>query len=84
MTAGELEETLQRLNLRDIRVRVEGRPGHLVAEVSSPDFDNQDESARQQRVWEHLIQALSDEERVEVEFVFTRTPEEMQHAAPRA
>jgi acid stress-induced BolA-like protein IbaG/YrbA len=84
MTAGELQETLQHLNLRDMRIRVEGRPGHLVAEISSPDFNNQDESARQQTVWEYLIRALSDEDRVEVEFVFTRTPEEMQLAASRA
>lgn len=77
MTVQDLERTLQQLALRDLSVRVEGRPGHLVAEVSSPDFVGVDEMMRQQKVWEHLVNALTDDERVEVEFVFTLTPEEM-------
>ena len=80
MTPNELERTLQNLPVRDITVRVEGRPGHLVAEVSSPDFAGQDEAARQQQVWEYLVNTLSDDERVEVEFVFTRTPDEVREA----
>ena len=80
MTAEELERTLRDLRLPDMDVRVEGRPGHLVAVVSSPDFNQQDQGARQQRVWEHLIQAVPDEERVDVEFVFTLTPDELRDA----
>ena len=77
MTNKELEQTLRDLALREISVKVEGRPGHLVAVVSSPDFADQDEAERQQRVWKHLIERLTDDQRVNVEFVFTLTPEEM-------
>jgi acid stress-induced BolA-like protein IbaG/YrbA len=77
MTNEDLERTLKQLPLTDVVVRIEGRPGHLVAEVSSPDFSGKDESVRQQDVWEHLVNTLTDEQRVEVEFVFTLTPEEM-------
>jgi acid stress-induced BolA-like protein IbaG/YrbA len=80
MTDKDLERTLRQLPLRDVSVRVEGRPGHLVAEVSSPDFTGQDEAVRQQKVWEYLVNTLTDDQRVEVEFVFTRAPEEMQEA----
>ncbi len=71
---------MRQLPLRNPAVRVEGRPGHLVAEVSSPDFSGQDEAVRQQNVWEHLVNTLTDDQRVEVEFVFTLTPEEMKEA----
>lgn len=77
MTAQDLERTLRQLDLRDLSVHVEGGPGHLVAEVSSPDFVGQDETMRQQKVWEHLVNTLTDDQRVQVEFVFTLTPEEM-------
>ncbi len=80
MTHDELERTPRNLPVRDISVRVEGRPGHLVAEVSSPDFAGQDEAVRQQQVWEHLVNTLTDDERVEVELVFTSTPKEARHA----
>jgi acid stress-induced BolA-like protein IbaG/YrbA len=77
MTDKDLEQTLKQLPLRDVSVRVEGRAGHLVAEVSSPEFTGEDEAARQQKVWEYLMNTLTDDQRVEVEFVFTLTPEEM-------
>lgn len=80
MTDKDLQQTLQRLPLRDVCVRVEGRPGHLVAEVSSPDFTGQDEAVRQQKVWEYLVGELTDDQRVEVEFVFTMSPEEIREA----
>jgi acid stress-induced BolA-like protein IbaG/YrbA len=78
MTAEELEQTLRDLGLHEMEVKVEGRPGHLVAVVSSPDFKDKDEAARQQQVWEYLLRRIPDQERVEVEFVFTLTPEELQ------
>jgi acid stress-induced BolA-like protein IbaG/YrbA len=77
MTAEELERTLRKLPLQNMSVDMEGRPGHLVAVVSSPDFEQHEEAARQQMVWRHLIETLSDEERAEVEFVFTLTPDEL-------
>jgi acid stress-induced BolA-like protein IbaG/YrbA len=86
MTAQELEQTLRTLPLSDVHVDVEGRPGHLVAVVTSPDFDTQDEGLRQQTVWEHLITRVPDDERVEVEFVFTLTPQEqrdLERGAPK-
>ena len=76
MTPAQLENTLRGMNLKDMRVHVEGRPGRLVAEVTSPEFTGQNEGKRQQRVWEYLLGTLSDYEQVEVEFVFTRTPAE--------
>ena len=81
LTKQDLERTLQQLPLRELSVRVEGRPGHLVAEVSSPDFREQNEAVRQQKVWEFLVNTLTDEQRDQVEFVFTVTPEETQEAA---
>jgi acid stress-induced BolA-like protein IbaG/YrbA len=81
LTKQDLERTLQQLPLRELSVRVEGRPGHLVAEVASPDFREQDEALRQQQVWEFLVNTLTDEERDQVEFVFTLAPEETREAA---
>lgn len=49
MTDRELEGTLKQLPLRELAVRVQGRPGHVVAEVSSPDFSGQDKGMRQRR-----------------------------------
>lgn len=83
MTDQELKQTLESLPFTSLDVRVEGRPGHLVAEVSSPDFEDQDEEVRQQKVWEHLVNKLSDEQRAEVEFVFTLAPGESE-ADPKA
>lgn len=78
MTAAQLERTLRTLHLHEMEVHIEGRPGQLVATVLSSDFNGQDEGKRQQRVWEHLVNTLPDDERAEVEFVFTLTPEEFQ------
>lgn len=71
-----LEDALRGVSLRDVAVRVEGRPGHWVAEISSPDFAGRDESERQRIVWEQLQRALSDDQRVQVEFVVTVAPGE--------
>ena len=81
ITKQDLEQTLSQLGLSKLSVRVEGRPGHLVAEVSSPEFSEQDEAARQQKVWEFLVDTLTDEQRNQVEFVFTVTPAETRQAA---
>lgn len=81
MTAAQLEQTLRALHLHGMDVLVEGRPGQLVATVVSSDFNGQDEEVRQQNVWEHLVKELPDEDRAEVEFVFTLTPEEFQRTA---
>jgi acid stress-induced BolA-like protein IbaG/YrbA len=76
MNAKLLEDALRGVPLRDVKVRVEGRPGHWVAEVISPDFAAQEESERQRTVWEQLQRELSDEQCVQVEFVFTFAPGE--------
>lgn len=71
-----LEEALRRIPLQVSSVRVEGRPGHWVAELSSPDFSTKDETERQRLVWEHLQLELSDEQREQVEFVVAIAPGE--------
>lgn len=77
MTAEHLRATLLKLPLRDLDVRVDDQSGHLTAIVSSPDFAGEEEGARQHRVWLHLVQAYSDDDRNAVEFVFTFTPSEL-------
>jgi acid stress-induced BolA-like protein IbaG/YrbA len=77
MTKEELEEALKRLPLADLQVTVSGRVRHLVAEVVSPDFQGIVEFERQQIVWEFLVSELSDDQRSTVDFVFTRSPEEI-------
>ena len=69
-----LENVLRSLPVAIDEVTVEGRPGHWVAQISSREFVNVDQSERQRIVWEHLLEKLSDDERVEVEFVFTTAP----------
>jgi acid stress-induced BolA-like protein IbaG/YrbA len=71
-----LEDALQGIALRNVSVRVEGRPGHWVAEVSSPDFAARSEFDRQQIVWEQLQRTLSDDQRLQVEFVVAIAPGE--------
>lgn len=76
LTDTDLARTLRALPVRDVRVRVEGSPGHLVAEVCSPDFAEMDDARRQQAIWGHLMDTLTDDQRVAVEFVFALSPEE--------
>ncbi len=58
-------------------VRVEGDFGHFVGFLVSPAFRGVDEGTRQARLRRYLLEALTDFERRDVEFVFTSTPEEM-------
>lgn len=74
MTHEELKQTLEGLGLEGMEVTVDGRPGHLVAVVQSPVFTNMEEHARQLIIWEYLLRKLTDEQRIEVEFVFTDAP----------
>jgi acid stress-induced BolA-like protein IbaG/YrbA len=69
-----LESTLRTLPVKVDKVTIEGRPGHWVAQVISPDFAKLDEAERQSMVWGHLLDNLTDSQRMQVEFVFTVAP----------
>ncbi|MBT9558584.1 MAG: hypothetical protein IV100_21320 [Myxococcales bacterium] len=77
LTKDRLEGVLRELGVSPLDVRVEGDFGHFVGFLVSPAFRGVDEGARQARVWGHLLTALTDFERRDVEFVFTSTPEEI-------
>lgn len=76
MTRKDLEEKLRGLPFRDTRIEFEEYPGRFVVILSSPDFDQKDEAERQEQVWSYLLENLTPEEQLAVEFVFTFTPEE--------
>ncbi|MCX5954588.1 MAG: hypothetical protein NTZ40_14105 [Cyanobacteria bacterium] len=48
----------------------------LIATVVSASFRQQDEALRQENVWRYLSDTLGSSELQNVEFIFTRTPEE--------
>ncbi len=70
-----LEEILTSA-FKPARVTIELEHGRLIATVISPEFEGLEESVRQARVWELLLEKLSGEESAQVEFVFTSTEEE--------
>ncbi|MFZ4579974.1 MAG: hypothetical protein ACOYOB_16415 [Myxococcota bacterium] len=76
LSKAKLEEVLKGMGLTDAKILVEGNAGHLVAKVVSSAFNDQDEAARQARVWGYLYEKLTEAENTEVEFVFTVTPSE--------
>lgn len=76
MTKSELEKTLLEMGLKDMTVRVEGEPRHWVAVVTSPEWADDTDGRRQERVWEQLLRVYGDFVGAEVEFVFTLTPDE--------
>lgn len=47
-----------------------------IALVVSPEFADVEEHDRQARVWDILLNRLTDEQQAEVGYVFTNTPEE--------
>ncbi len=78
MTSKALRESLNRLPLSELAVRVEGAAPKIIGIVASPDFEGQNEAARQRQIWQHLLADLSPEARAEIEFVFTFTPKELE------
>jgi len=77
LTKERLEQVLRALDVSPLDVRVEGTPGHFVGFLVSPAFRGLRDGLRQERVWAYLLKALTDFERRDVEFVFTKTPEEL-------
>lgn len=77
MTETTLREVLLRLELQDARVDIDGSPRHWVAQISSPTFASMEAHVRQSMVWTHLLKELPESEAVEVEYVFTVTPDEI-------
>jgi acid stress-induced BolA-like protein IbaG/YrbA len=62
--------TIQRFNWR------------FVATVVAPVFEGMHEIERQERVWETLLDELSDTEAEFLEFVFTESPSELAASGP--
>ncbi len=73
-TRSELERTLSEMAGIE-SVSVVGVHS-LIATVVSTSFRDQDEALRQEMVWKFLNDALGADELENVEFIFTRTPEE--------
>ncbi len=73
LTQARLAEVLKAMNLKDVRVEVDGGPAHFSARLVSSEFDGQDEAVRQARVWRHLYEALTEAESSQVDFVYTVT-----------
>jgi len=73
----KLDRALKALELDGIEVRTELENGHrLVAVVTTPEFEGEDEAERQSRVWEVVYDELDEDEQVMVDFIFTNTPKE--------
>lgn len=52
--------------------------GQVLVVVTSSTFVDRPEEDRQDLVWRKLIDGLNDEEQAQIEFVYTRTPEEVE------
>lgn len=76
LTPERLRVVLEKLGLADVQIRIDGRSGHFVASVVSPDFAAVHDVDRQGRIWGGLMANLTEYEQGEVEFVFTSTPAE--------
>lgn len=72
----KLKQTLTELPFDNLRVETSKAGLRLVAIVSTPQFENMIEAVRQEAVWGHLLEALTEAERLRIDFVFTYTPEE--------
>ncbi len=76
MNSELLKQTLEKLSLREMVVKVEMTRRKFVARVISPEYENQEDWERQQAVWSLLLSELTEEQCEMVAFVFADTPEE--------
>ncbi len=76
MNSELLKQTLEKLSLREMVVKVEMTRRKFVGRVVSPDYEDQEDWERQQAVWSLLLSELTEEQCEMVAFVFTDTPEE--------
>lgn len=76
-----MEETLRRILLHvggpNSSVLIRRDNWRFVATLITPAFEGMHELERQERVWEALIDGLSDTEAEFLEFVFTEAPSEL-------
>jgi hypothetical protein len=73
----QLEQVLQQLPLRELRVRIVNPDAfQCIVVLVSPDFEAMDEADRQSLVWGHLSKAFTWEELSQIEFIFTDSPAE--------
>ena len=77
MTCEQLKASLQQLPLSELEVHVRDAWPRFIATVASPDFAGENEAVRQDRIWRHLLNQLSDAALAQIEFVFTFTPQEL-------
>lgn len=79
LNAELLKETLLKLSLREMVVKVGMNRRKFVARVISPDYEDQEDWQRQQAVWSLLLNELTEDQCEMVLFVFTETPEEYEN-----
>ncbi len=77
MTREELKTTLEQLPLQDKEVRVEGEPGAWLGVVISPEYEQIPDHERQQAVWNLVHQRFGLDGAIEVEFIFTFSPTDL-------
>lgn len=76
MNETELRSALDSLPFEVDQVAIQLDGQKLIAVVVSAKFENMDEGERQRLVWQHLQETFSAVQLVQVEFVFTNTPQE--------
>ena len=57
-------------------VKVDEERGRFIVVVVSPQFEEMDQGERQHIVWQRVIDTLSSEDSVAIEFIFTYSPSE--------
>ncbi len=77
MTNEELKAALELLPLQDKEVRVEGEPGAWLGVVISPEYEEIPDHERQQAVWDLVREKFGLEGAIEVEFIFTFSPTDL-------
>ena len=77
----KLEDVLNSLGFSDLQVSAKLEPGdRLTAEVTTPDFDEMEDSERQSRVWRAVQDQLDKEEQILINLILTNTPTEEKEA----
>lgn len=79
-----LKQTLEKLSLREMVVKVGMSRRKFVARVISPDYEGREEWERQEAVWSLLLSELTEDQCEMVSFVFTDTPEEYEKFSRRS
>jgi len=78
MTGKELESVFRQMDIPIDEIDVLGDRAPFIVVLASSAFRRQNEARRQAQVWRHLHDKLPEYGSLDVEFVFTMTPEEFQ------